>query len=272
MATQCAASAKLALPSLLRSVFRTEFNHDLRRSAFRRYAGPSLQLPHRPFSSTPRACQIQINQSPDMITTSVAPRPPQTTTTPPSSSSIEQTTTTESPHKRASESPKKRTNKEKTSRDDSKTKRKDREERKGSREDKKLDRARKAPVKKEKPDPWRIQKDALDKKFPNGWNPPKKLSPDALEGIRHLHATAPDRFTTSVLAEEFKVSPEAIRRILKSRWRPSEVEAEDRRKRWEKRHERIWSRMAELGLRPSTKASRPYSDANTLYKPGEREF
>jgi hypothetical protein len=127
-------------------------------------------------------------------------------------------------------------------------------------------------MKKEKPDPWRIQKDALDKKFPNGWNPPKKLSPDALEGIRHLHATAPDRFTTSVLAEEFKVSPEAIRRILKSRWRPSEVEAEDRRKRWEKRHERIWSRMAELGLRPSTKASRPYSDANTLYKPGEREF
>lgn len=278
MATQCAASAKLALPSLLRSVFRTEFNHDLRPSALRRYAGPSLQLPHRPFSSTPRACQIEINQSPDMITTSVAPQASQTTTTPPSSSSpTEQTTTPsrESSHKRASENPKKRTKRERTSRDDLKTKskdRKDRQERKGSRQEKKLDSAKKPPMKKEKPDPWRIQKDALDKKFPNGWNPPKKLSPDALEGIRHLHATAPDRFTTSVLAEEFKVSPEAIRRILKSRWRPSEVEAEDRRKRWEKRHERIWSRMAELGLRPSTKASRPYSDANTLYKPGEREF
>ncbi|GLI75704.1 required for respiratory growth protein 9 mitochondrial [Penicillium ochrochloron] len=278
MATQCAASAKLALPSLLRSVFRTEFNRDLRPSALRRYAGPSLQLPHRPFSSTPRACQIEINQSPDMITTSVAPQASQTTTTQPSSSSpIEQTTTPsrESSHKRASENLKKRTKRERTSRDDLKTKSKDRkdlQERKGSRQEKKLDSAKKPPMKKEKPDPWRIQKDALDKKFPNGWNPPKKLSPDALEGIRHLHATAPDRFTTSVLAEEFKVSPEAIRRILKSRWRPSEVEAEDRRKRWEKRHERIWSRMAELGLRPSTKASRPYSDANTLYKPGEREF
>jgi hypothetical protein len=210
-----------------------------------------------------------------MITTSVAPQTSQATATPPSSSSpIEQNTTPsrESSHKRASENPKKRTKRDKTNWDDSKTKIKDRKERKESREEKKLDNAKKAPVRKEKPDPWRIQKDALDKKFPNGWNPPKKLSPDALEGIRHLHATAPDRFTTSVLAEEFKVSPEAIRRILKSRWRPSEVEAEDRRKRWEKRHERIWSRMAELGLRPSTKASRPYSDANTLYKPGEREF
>lgn len=273
MATQCAASAKLALPSLLRSVFRTEFNHDLRPSVLRRYAGSSLQLPHRPFSSTPRACQIQIKQSPDMITTSVASHTSQTTTNPPSSSSpIEQT---ESTHKWASESPKKRTKGEKPRWNDLKSKskdRKDRKEHKGSRQEKKLDSAKKAPMIKEKPDPWRIQKDALDKKFPNGWNPPKKLSPDALEGIRHLHATAPDRFTTSVLAEEFKVSPEAIRRILKSRWRPSEVEAEDRRKRWEKRHERIWSRMAELGLRPSTKASRPYSDANTLYKPGEREF
>ncbi|KAJ5484139.1 Required for respiratory growth protein 9 [Penicillium diatomitis] len=134
----------------------------------------------------------------------------------------------------------------------------------------KTDKPKATPKTQEKAEPWRTQKDALEKKFPQGWNPPKRLSPDALEGIRHLHATAPEQFTTSVLAEEFKVSPEAIRRILKSRWRPSETEAEARRKRWEKRHERIWSRMAELGLRPTTKASRPYSDANTLYKSGER--
>ncbi|KAF7714050.1 Uncharacterized protein PECH_004981 [Penicillium ucsense] len=136
----------------------------------------------------------------------------------------------------------------------------------------KTDKPKAIPKTQEKAEPWRTQKDALEKKFPRGWNPPKRLSPDALEGIRHLHATAPEQFTTSVLAEEFKVSPEAIRRILKSRWRPSETEAEARRKRWEKRHERIWSRMAELGLRPTTKASRPYSDANTLYKSGEREI
>lgn len=270
MATQCAASAKLALPSLLRSVFRSEFSRDIRPTSLRS-SRPSLQLQHRSFSSTPRAFQIQINQSPDLITTSVPDQTYQCTTTssPSTPSATEETTTSESPRKHASDRAKKRAKKEKPARDDSKTQNNGR---KKFSKDKKLDNAKKAPFKREKPDPWRTQKDALDKKFPNGWNPPKKLSPDALEGIRHLHATAPDRFTTSVLAEEFKISPEAIRRILKSRWRPSETEAEDRRKRWEKRHERIWSRMAELGLRPSTKASRPYSDANTLYKPGEREF
>lgn len=117
-----------------------------------------------------------------------------------------------------------------------------------------------------RPEEWQVQKGALEKKFPTGWNPQKKLSPDALDGIRQLHATAPERFTTSVLAEEFKVSPESIRRILKSKWKPSGEEAESRRKRWERRHERIWSHMAELGLRPMTKAALPLSDSKTLYR------
>ncbi|PYH78009.1 hypothetical protein BO82DRAFT_249753, partial [Aspergillus uvarum CBS 121591] len=64
----------------------------------------------------------------------------------------------------------------------------------------------------------------LKEKFKEGWNPPKKLSPDAIEGIRHLHQVAPEQFTTPVLAEQFKVSPEAIRRILKSKWRASDKE------------------------------------------------
>ncbi|KAL1992779.1 hypothetical protein VTN49DRAFT_3535 [Thermomyces lanuginosus] len=106
------------------------------------------------------------------------------------------------------------------------------------------------PKQKKKKEPWQIQKEALKRKFKEGWNPPKKLSPDAMEGIRHLHAMNPEQFTTPVLAEQFKVSPEAIRRILKSKWRPSEEEMEDRRRRWEKRQWRIWDHMAELGLRP----------------------
>jgi hypothetical protein len=152
-----------------------------------------------------------------------------------------------------------------------KTKRDARKKAKGSKDtgkhtgkDARSDRPKRSPTNKKKPEHWQIQKSALGEKFPTGWNPPKKLSPDALDGIRHLHATAPDRFTTAVLAEEFKTSPEAIRRILKSKWRPSEDEMESRRKRWEKRHERIWSQLSELGLRPSTKASRPVGDANRL--------
>jgi hypothetical protein len=124
---------------------------------------------------------------------------------------------------------------------------------------------------KKKPESWQVQKAALKEKFADGWNPPKKLSPDALDGVRHLHAKAPEQFTTAVLADEFEVSPEAIRRILKSKWRPSEDEMESRRKRWENRHDRIWSRMAELGLRPSTNRTRPLSDFHVLYDDNNRK-
>ncbi|KAL4876101.1 hypothetical protein BJY04DRAFT_200644 [Aspergillus karnatakaensis] len=120
---------------------------------------------------------------------------------------------------------------------------------------------------KKKREAWEIQKEALKKKFPDGWSPTKKLSPDAIEGLRHLHSMAPDQFTTAVLAKEFKISPEAIRRILKSKWRPSTTELEDRRQRWERREERIWSHMSELGLRPHRKSTEPVSDAvKLLYK------
>lgn len=123
----------------------------------------------------------------------------------------------------------------------------------------------KLPERKNKREPWQIHKEALKKKFKDGWAPPKKLSPDAIDGIRHLHATAPDQFTTPVLAEQFKVSPEAIRRILKSKWRPNEGEMEDRRRRWQRRHDRIWSQMSELGLRPKKPIDQNLSDVASLY-------
>ena len=101
---------------------------------------------------------------------------------------------------------------------------------------------------------WQIQKKALMEKFGTaGWQPRKKLSPDALEGIRALYAQNPQRFNTPALAEQFAVSPEAIRRILRSKWRPSDDEEEDRKKRWEKRGQKIWSQMSELGVKPPRK-------------------
>ena len=45
----------------------------------------------------------------------------------------------------------------------------------------------------------------------------------------------------------FKVSPEAIRRILKSKWEPNEEEQERRAERWERRGEKIWARWRETG-------------------------
>ncbi|KAL2036381.1 hypothetical protein N7G274_010902 [Stereocaulon virgatum] len=106
------------------------------------------------------------------------------------------------------------------------------------------------PLPKNNPLDWQVQKYALTKKFSSGWVPRKRLSPDTLEGIRNLHAQYPTRYTTPVLADQFKVSPEAIRRILKSKWRPSEEEEEKRRERWEKRGKKIWEDMSEKGVKP----------------------
>ena len=97
---------------------------------------------------------------------------------------------------------------------------------------------------------WQIDKEALSKKFPGGWNPPKRLSPDAVAGIRALHAQMPERYTTEALSQEFGVTAEAIRRILKSKWSPSPEEETDRQRRWLKRGQQVWSRYAELGLKP----------------------
>lgn len=101
----------------------------------------------------------------------------------------------------------------------------------------------------ERPD-WAKQKQALKQKFPDGWRPPKRLSPDALEGIRVLHQQFPDMYTTEALAAKFEVSPEAIRRILKAKWEPTAEEDEDRQRRWFNRGVSVWQRYAELGRQP----------------------
>jgi len=96
---------------------------------------------------------------------------------------------------------------------------------------------------------WQIDKAALKAKFGDeAWSPRKRLSPDALEGIRALHSQHPEQFTTPVLADQFKVSPEAIRRILKSKWRANADEEESRRLRWDKRGEKIWASLVEKGV------------------------
>lgn len=56
-----------------------------------------------------------------------------------------------------------------------------------------------------------------------------------------------------MLADHFKVSPEAIRRILKSKWQPNDTEHEARMERWDKRGERIWSNLVEMGVKPPKK-------------------
>ena len=100
---------------------------------------------------------------------------------------------------------------------------------------------------------WQLDKAALKAKFPEGWKPLKRLSPDALAGIRALHAQDPAQYTTEVLANSFKISPEAIRRVLKSKWSPDAEEETDRQRRWFNRGKSIYARHAELGQKPPKK-------------------
>ncbi|KAJ5645961.1 Neugrin-like protein [Penicillium lividum] len=246
MASHCAASSRLALPTVFRSLFRPDSPRNLRPSQFVRNS-QTLRQP-RLFTSTTLFRQVE-EQSQDAISSSKSAKA--------SDSITESSTPSERSPKNSLKSFKKTDFKNKDHKDRKFSKTSDT----GNKFDKKQEAS-----KNKKRDPWKTQKHALDKKFPGGWNPPKKLSPDALDGIRALHASAPEQFTTSVLAEEFKISPESIRRILKSKWRPKPEEIESRRTRWEARHERIWGHMAELGLRPMTKGSQSLSDSKILYK------
>ncbi|KAF4551978.1 Neugrin-like protein [Elsinoe fawcettii] len=106
----------------------------------------------------------------------------------------------------------------------------------------------------EEQEAWRIQKAALEKKFSGqGWQPRKRISPDAIAGVRSLNANDPVIYSTDRLADFFQISPEAVRRILKSKWQPNEKQAEERRARWERRGEKKWSEMVEQGVRPPKK-------------------
>lgn len=106
--------------------------------------------------------------------------------------------------------------------------------------------------KQEKP-AWKVQKEALKEKFPEGWKPRKRLSPDALAGIRALNAQFPGHYTTSTLAQKFEVSPENIRRILKGSWKPSAEEEKSRQERWFNRGMKVWDHQAALGMKPPRK-------------------
>ncbi|KAF9010182.1 hypothetical protein BDQ17DRAFT_1299864 [Cyathus striatus] len=76
------------------------------------------------------------------------------------------------------------------------------------------------PPDKPTPQEWRAHRQTIKKEFPDGWSPPHKLSREAMDGLRKLHRFDPQKFTTPVLAEKFRISPEAVRRILKSKWEP----------------------------------------------------
>ncbi|KAL4754699.1 required for respiratory growth protein 9, mitochondrial [Aspergillus terricola var. indicus] len=262
MPSICPKSAMISLPTVLQSIFSFEVAPQIRNPSVQSLDRSSLF--HHRLRSRRTITTISIDsipvpsaQKPEILVTTQSelfPADSSTASDTSSSSQASKVTSAEnsSPARRTKTNTKTPNEKQAGDRDNKKNNKKSAKETLASN----------APKPPKQREPWQIQKEALKRKFPAGWAPPKKLSPDAMEGIRYLHHIAPDQFTTPVLAEEFKVSPEAIRRILRSKWRPSGEELEERRKRWEKRHDRIWSHLSELGLRP--KAPDHVSDADAI--------
>lgn len=100
------------------------------------------------------------------------------------------------------------------------------------------------------PSRWAQHRAAMKEKFPNGWAPPRKLSRAAMDGLRALHAHDPDTFTTPVLADKFRISPEAVRRILRGKWQPTQEQRArllERERRFRQDHIRSKRAMEHTG-------------------------
>lgn len=69
--------------------------------------------------------------------------------------------------------------------------------------------------------------------------PPKLISPEAMLGIRALHAEYPDVMTPVTIAKEFGISPKSVQRILKAKWDMSEEMLIERKAKW-------WARGEEM--------------------------
>ncbi|KAJ9474976.1 Asparagine--tRNA ligase, mitochondrial [Pseudozyma hubeiensis] len=95
---------------------------------------------------------------------------------------------------------------------------------------------------------WAVHRIALQRKFPDGWRPPKILSREAQEGIRLLHSSDPEQFDVVELSNRFRVSTESVRRILRSgKWAISgEVRSRQDRRAAERASERESSELAEI--------------------------
>lgn len=112
-----------------------------------------------------------------------------------------------------------------------------------------------APVE-DTPEEWRRHRLAIKEAFPQGWSPPRKLSREAMDGLRAMHMYDSHTFSTPVLAEKFKISPEAVRRILRSKWEPSReqrarfAERERRSREEQKMQSRLEEKRQKMELFP----------------------
>lgn len=116
---------------------------------------------------------------------------------------------------------------------------------------------------------WKKQMFALQEKFPEGWDPKKKLSRDQMAELREIKTARPN-ITNDELSSLFKVSPEAIRRILKSRWRPNADKSKQLNERWIRRGQRLGAKQIRQG--PAKPRVSGAAATKRLRDPGQNIF
>lgn len=106
---------------------------------------------------------------------------------------------------------------------------------------------------------WK-KRDLSHRKRYGEWRPTKKLSRQQMLDIRNLKEQMPEMKTIQI-ANHFKISPEAVRRILRSKWVPSDDEEGDLIRRAEKqKREAILRKKEESQSSAAPKNIRSSSD------------
>lgn len=91
--------------------------------------------------------------------------------------------------------------------------------------------------------PLWVKRDQSLKKRYGSWNPTRKLTRQQILDIRDLKQRMPSLKTVEI-ANFFLINPENIRRILKSKWTPTEEEFQELEGRAEKRKAKIREKKA----------------------------
>lgn len=97
-----------------------------------------------------------------------------------------------------------------------------------------INKIKQADLKRKQSAPEWIKRDESLRKRYGQWNPTRKLSRQQITDIKNLKVQYPG-MKTKQLADFFLISPESIRRILKSKWEPTDEEMEDLKRRTAKR-------------------------------------
>ncbi|KAJ2706837.1 Required for respiratory growth protein 9 mitochondrial [Coemansia sp. IMI 203386] len=97
---------------------------------------------------------------------------------------------------------------------------------------------------------WKRRKIELKLKLGNdGWEPTKKIAVSSMEKIRLLNAEFPEVWTMKRLSDQFKVSQETIRRIIKSKYRPNadKIEKREQKRRTQMRSYKLQENAQSAG-------------------------